>query len=666
MFITAFSMKISSIKELRFTHARFFKELESFILSEELEVLSYFERRGDFIIGYVDPADLSFHNFENILDIQSKSSHMKFTPLRRVGSGNIFKTKLDTNSVKALLKYDQYNLYIEPQNNDSRGGKRFIFADNELTKCISRYLNLSSVDYIAERNLLVGNVVSARDRKENKKQAIAIDKIIDDMKAVDPIREQFKNFLRCNSVFRYNRFDVGDDDFKSHYDTPYVDRKNNELSKYTILIYLTRCHNENGLLRFDDVIIKDIYPGDVYIFEQQLLHSGSAPEYNILEDENSKIFIRSELIFNELSDYEYDENVASLFNKACYFSRESMQMCESNIEIKRYSSHLFNSTMKARMRLFNCNEDTDRLYLCKYIEGDNYIKFIIDGNHCYFCSRDSNKRDFLPVFASIVIKNYFFRKCTAKRIYLDDTSDEGIFKFLDNLLMDDEFKIPHEFKQESKLDVIEFNDEVGDNATEQYKSNCNFGRKYCYGMVYVTNLCDAVNIERQVLNQEIQQFNVTTKHSYPEKICVDCKNMVIIGNKIICPGVMFPENINFASCQCDQQEIKSKVYVEDENIEAFVVPPVTFKEISYSTGSITCVGYRLTLDIFQNGFIYSKKIKIEQPFTKLHDEYRPELKMYDFDSKNHIVDDEENLKDDKTRESETKEYIFDDDNLSDF
>lgn len=115
MFVNAFSMKISSLRKSRFTLPRFFKNLESFILSEELKNLTHFERRGNFTIGYIDPADLSFHNFENILDITDEFHFVRFTPLRRVGYHNIFKRSLDSGTVEQLLNYDKYNLYIEPQ-----------------------------------------------------------------------------------------------------------------------------------------------------------------------------------------------------------------------------------------------------------------------------------------------------------------------------------------------------------------------------------------------------------------------------------------------------------------------------------------------------------------------------------------------------------------------
>ena len=257
-------------------------------MPEELELLSNFEQRCGFTVGYIDPADLSFHNFENILDIPFKIQNVSFTPLRRIGTGNIFKTNLNILTVEQLLRYDKYNLYIEPQNNDSRGGRRFIFANRELSESISNHLILSSTDYIRERQMLKERVTFFKNRGETQEQKDVNDRIIEEMKAVDPLVEEFKNFSRCNTVFRYNRFDVGDDDFKSHYDTPYVDRKENELSKYTIIIYLTRCHNDRGLLNFDGISIKDIYPGDTYIFEQQLLHSGSSPTQSNLTYENLK------------------------------------------------------------------------------------------------------------------------------------------------------------------------------------------------------------------------------------------------------------------------------------------------------------------------------------------------------------------------------------------
>lgn len=682
-------MQISSVKTEIYSLSRFFKDLESFVLEDEKDKLSLFEMRGDFYIGYVNPADLSFHNFENILDINGKFPSVNFTPLEIIGD-RIYKTKLDSSTVRQLLEYNKLNLYIEPQNSDSRGGKRFIFADRELADCISQSLKLSTIDYIVERKNLKDRITGFEKRKETNEEKLYNDRIIEEMKSSDATIREFENFSRCNTVFRYNRFDVGDADFKSHYDTPYVDREQNELSKYTILIYLTRCHNSSGLLNFGSIIIRDIYPGDVYIFDQQILHSGSSPvateatttsedskcwiepksEIEIqIEEENklldsylslkldknpqmvdilheksrelppvdTKIFIRSELIFNELSAYEYDEHVASLFNKACYFSRESIQLsetAESRDEIKRYSSHLFNSTMKARMRLFNHSEDTNRLYLCKYnSKYEKTIKFITDGNHCYFLSGKDYKESSLPIFATIVINNYFSSNLIEKkRIYLDDISEIGILKFLNNLDMEDDF---FDHLKDPKLECIEYEDPFGDKATYEYKSHCNFGRDECRGCVMVEKLCDAVNIEREKLKKEISKFNVTSSHGgyFADNFYVDSENTIIDpgpSGKIRFPNIMFPQSINFASCQCDQVTIEGDVYVKQKKIDAYIVPPIDFKCIEYTIGGNKNVGYRLTLDIFKNGFIYSKKMTVNQPFTVERDWGDEGLHKYEF------------------------------------
>ena len=140
------------------------------------------------------------------------------------------------------------------------------------------------------------------------------------------------NFKFVNYVFRYNKFKPGDKKFIAHYDTPYYDAKNKYCSKYTIIIYLTK-GNANPALQIHNVHINKIDEFTCIIFNQKYEHEG------IAFIDTDKIFLRSELIFYDY-DYQYDDNIAKIFNKACYLTKQSM----FNSEIKEYTNKLFNQS----------------------------------------------------------------------------------------------------------------------------------------------------------------------------------------------------------------------------------------------------------------------------------------------------------------------------------
>lgn len=146
-----------------------------------------------------------------------------------------------------------------------------------------------------------------------------------------------KDFVTVNHVFRLNHFTPSDAKFKSHFDTSFADKQRDYYSKYTLLIYLTGGKGKN-VLRIEDQSFDEIDPMSCIIFDQKYEHEGNPYE------DNDKIFIRTELIYKISVDY--DEKVASYFNKACYFTKESI--INNSEEFKHYSSELFNKVAALR------------------------------------------------------------------------------------------------------------------------------------------------------------------------------------------------------------------------------------------------------------------------------------------------------------------------------
>lgn len=544
MSTSVFSMKINSTKTDYFNIKRFFKS--------DFGNFENFEKKGDYAIGYVSSEDLSFHNFENIIryDNFCFNISLKQKQLTEIDPG-IY--KIQSKIHDELLTLDKLDLYTIPSNHSTRGGSRLIFQSEKLTDIITNMLSS-----------LNGTI--------------------------------FDKFKRCNLIFRLNKFIPGDADFKTHYDTPYVNRTDNEYSKYTILIYLSDCYNENGLLNFGDFSINSISKGDIFIFDQQLEHSGSAPT------EGNKIFIRSELIYDGLNEFQEDPIASSLFNKACYLQKEAIKT--DSDEIQNFSSELFNRAILVRKRIY-CNSLKTMMFFKKYKK----CCYITDGNNYYFL--DNGNSFFLKYIAGIVIKDYFDH-IKGNKIILENESNDAIFTMLKNFSLSQS-----SYESMEKLsDIIKDNDKFAEIATYESKAHCWFGPDECGGMVIVREYQEELEKERKLLEKETKGFTCA-ENMYD--CYVNMEDMEIKNNEIIVSNIKMPE-INFASCQCswDDISIEGTGYKIQKNLyggKAIALPNIKFKKVIFYFDEKPYFGYVLSLDIFQNSFIYSKNIDIPNIYT---------------------------------------------------
>jgi hypothetical protein len=104
--------------------------------------------------------------------------------------------------------------------------------------------------------------------------------------------------------------------FASHLDTPYYDSARSQVSKYTLLIYLTAGRNKPAL-RVHDVELNEIEEMTCVIFDQSYEHEGRPFM------EGDKVFIRSELVFKD-KELGHNSQIASLFSEACYMTGQSV------------------------------------------------------------------------------------------------------------------------------------------------------------------------------------------------------------------------------------------------------------------------------------------------------------------------------------------------------
>ncbi|KAJ1324373.1 transcription elongation factor SPT5 [Microdochium nivale] len=337
--IISATMPISFHPSASFRMLKFVEDLDSKVKDESLR--PYFAQvllTPRLFAVFVDPADLSYHNFENIipLDAWFESERnpastadmlpINLTRLEQVHSKEQVWTgrlQLDSTSEQIIQRLATLDLYVLPLNRSARGGERFIFHSNLLSRSLTRAV---------QRSELLEDIAAAS-------------------KGLCPT----ESFRFVNYVIRCNRFAPGADMFMRHRDTPYYDSKRSHISKYTLLVYLTSGHaarnpgsaSRKPALRVKtrhsgaalpgsssgantksngDICFYDVDSMQFVVFDQSLEHEGHPFV------DKDKIFLRTELVFEEsrlASDADggtekslqhHDRVIASLFSEACYMT----------------------------------------------------------------------------------------------------------------------------------------------------------------------------------------------------------------------------------------------------------------------------------------------------------------------------------------------------------
>lgn len=334
----------------------------------EISFKSFFKSikfsQATYVLAYVDPTQLSYHNLENILLMDYYFKHSKLDdvvietqevirdddpedsdeddtpeikPIFNKSHGvDIYLTKF--NNLQPIIKeLDKPEFYLKPFNQDERGGKRFIF-----------------------KSLLLSQQLTKLIKDATKKLT------------------NFQSFSHVNPVFRLNSFESSDSNFSYHYDTAYYDKNKRHLSRYTIVIYLTKGTQEKGILNIDnkekydldseEACQDDIFElnqnikkeksenfslekveiGDCVIFNHKYNHQGNPFK------EGKKLFLRSELVFDasELK-LDSDPKLAKIFASSCYMFIESMRKNDLSEKIRKISNEQFNIANRARFNLNN-------------------------------------------------------------------------------------------------------------------------------------------------------------------------------------------------------------------------------------------------------------------------------------------------------------------------
>eukprot|EP00455_Lapot_gusevi_P031248 TRINITY_DN3380_c0_g1_i1.p1 TRINITY_DN3380_c0_g1~~TRINITY_DN3380_c0_g1_i1.p1 ORF type:complete len:740 (+),score=106.26 TRINITY_DN3380_c0_g1_i1:115-2334(+) len=326
-------MPISPHRTLHHTWPRLFKPD---LLDEAHQHVLFTQRsNGEFLLGYADPRDISYHNYECILSLDHVFQHAELSIHNVQAHGDkIYTFELDRGpAFEALCSLDQKELYLPVANDDQRGGSRFIFSAAPLSHALSRVL------------------------------ADAL-----------PCCHSDSGFSHVNTVFRYNKFRPNDTKFSSHFDVHYVNKAECLVSKYTLLLYLSPGRADSDpILKIGEFELRNVDKPMGVIFDQALEHEGRP----FLEAD--KIFVRSELIFRDPAIFETENpQLAKLFNIACYSARESL----STPAFRSYTSHLFNQLTQARY--FGLSPPPPVLYHLKTLQGVVRNFYFITNGHDYY------------------------------------------------------------------------------------------------------------------------------------------------------------------------------------------------------------------------------------------------------------------------------------------
>jgi uncharacterized protein (TIGR02996 family) len=241
-----------------------------------------------FVVVYVDPDEWTFRTYENILPLDRL---VEQTEVTLTGHAELAHEVHRFELRGTLPAFDELPLYAPPLDPGSRGGARYIFHAAPLAEALTRAIKAALPD--------------------------------------------LRGFSHVNPVFRCNRFEPGDEPFHRHFDTPYHDAARNQISQYTLLIYLTG-GTGSPALQIEDLAIESIDPMQCFVFHQAYEHAGAA--YTA----GRKVFLRTELVF-EVANVAQDPRIAALFSKACYLTGESIR----DAELARDAARAYNAVAAA-------------------------------------------------------------------------------------------------------------------------------------------------------------------------------------------------------------------------------------------------------------------------------------------------------------------------------
>ncbi|WP_079408618.1 hypothetical protein [Streptomyces sp. 3211] len=487
---------------------------------------------------FVDPRELSFRTFENIvpLDRLFESASLDFTLAGRVElAQDAYAAQLrlpDTDRAR-LEGLHELDLYVRPLNSSSRGGERFIFHSallaDALTKAVSKALPQAVLD----------------------------------------------GFSHVNPVFRCNRFEPGDANFHHHRDTPYYDAARGHVSRYTLLLYLTGGSGQPALDLTGGAALTEIDAFTCVIFDQRYEHEGAPYR------DGRKAFLRTELIFHQAdSEIEHDPGIGALFSKACYLTGESVFAPE----LARHADTYYNQVADAHWNGLSVGDSASEPFVHKQFRG---VDFVANGYDFWFAKSEGIS---LTECAAITLLDYF--NCKLGETAFRDACDSSVIEatgtgwisaFLRNQRGEGSVRVAEAVAAFDKSLFFPESEET-DNACCPFHERGEF---------------DATRFDEIVdLNEAAQTF--AKAHIMPapilmlgQDVVLDPEKFVVRGNQIHVLSKESLAPVNFAACWNSGGTPPNYIDVAATVGAAhFLVPPIVFFE--------TEDFYHLQFDFFRN------------------------------------------------------------------
>ncbi|KAI8665482.1 hypothetical protein NCS56_00984300 [Fusarium sp. Ph1] len=586
-------LNISFFPSKEFSVIKFIENLDEKIGKEALELYAQIMPTPKLFAVFVNPADLSYHNFENIIHLDSwfESNMSSVRPEQALSLANatqttpgreVFTCDLQGDMLTPLKALSELDLYVSPLNKTTRGGDRFIFHSSILSQVLTEASQSSNV-----LDKLSGGQLKS-------------------------------SFEFVNYVFRCNRFNTDDSHFQSHLDTPYYDSSRSQISKYTMLINLTTGHNDPAL-RIEDVSFNDVREFTCTIFDQKYEHEG----WPFLDGQ--KVFIRTELVFRD-DQLEHNKEIAGLFAEACYMSWQSM----FDQGLSSYANECFERANSLHWALEKA-ATRPPVYLSKQFQG---VRFLTNGyNYWFLKSGGVTPKE----CALVAVLDYFNCKTGEKSFQslVASTTLQRRFESTDELwtsLAAGEVKGKTSIRHLTKTDVesliktgpskpLEWQLEDWDGEPEELEEFEEDGDGCCpmhsFPMFNPWKNNEIMDVYDACCDYSRQKLFGAPLLILNQEIVINQANIEIDNEKVF---FLRSQNskplprINFAACWADDT-LPSEFVLVGEEIEApgIIVPPLTFHEFAE--------GYQFSLDFFRNDWM----VKIDEQTIPLPDvSERPE------------------------------------------
>ncbi|KAI5458306.1 hypothetical protein BGZ63DRAFT_61370 [Mariannaea sp. PMI_226] len=554
---------------------KFIENLDDKIGGEESELFAQVMQIPRLFAVFVSPADLSYHNFENIIPIdawfesklpqlQCSNIDLEATNVGQILSEyEIFSCRLQGAALGLLKDLSALDLYVTPLNQNTRGGKRFIFHSALLSTALTKTLECSNI----------------------------LDKL-----AGGQLRTSFE-FV--NYVFRCNTFNPDDSHFQNHLDTPYYDGSRSQISKYTMLIFLTGGCNK-PVLRIEDVSLCEVEEFGCVIFDQKYEHEG----WPFLD--GRKVFIRTELVFKD-ENLTHDSKISALFSEACYMTGQGM----FDQELSTYANECFERANSLHWAVEKAASQPP-VYFIKQFLG---VQFVTNGYRYWFLKSDEVQ---VKEYALVAVLDYFNCKIGSRSFHslVTSTKIQRKFDSLDEIwsCFDSSWSQGttgfRDIKQCGLESIIKkepttpmkwrFEDWDGDaEEIEEYEEDgdgcCPFHSFPMFNPWKNSMVMEAHDLCSKYALNKLFGAPILILDG---KIAINKTNIEIVGDKINFlrneNGTPLPR-INFAACWGDESPAEYVVVGDEIPAPALFIPPLSLNECPH--------GYQLTLDFFRNDWM---------------------------------------------------------------